>query len=66
MKSIALEDLLAKTGSLFKLTNLAARRARELNDGMKNLVEAGPKEKVTSVAIREIADGKVKLTKPEK
>jgi len=60
-KEIALEDLLARVSSIFKLTNLAAARAVELNSGMKKLVEAGPKEKVTTTAIREIADGKVKI-----
>ncbi len=66
MKKISLEELLNKTGSLFQLTNLAARRARELTEGMKDLVEAGPKEKKTSIAIKEIAYGKVKLKKAEK
>jgi DNA-directed RNA polymerase omega subunit len=36
-------------------------RAMELNVGMKKLVEANPKEKVTTTAIREIAAGKVKM-----
>ncbi|MCK4852111.1 MAG: DNA-directed RNA polymerase subunit omega [Candidatus Omnitrophica bacterium] len=63
MKEIALEDLLKKVESLFELSNLAARRAMELNSGMKKLVVSHPNEKVTTVAIREIADGKVKLKK---
>jgi DNA-directed RNA polymerase omega subunit len=66
MKDIPRENLLAKISSLYKLTNLASMRAMELNSGMKKLVEADPKEKLTSVAIREIADGKVKLKKKEK
>ena len=33
----------------------------ELNSGMKKLVDAGPNEKLTTIAIREIAEGKVKL-----
>jgi len=61
MPDIPLENLLEKTGSLFKLTNLAAKRAMELNTGMKKLVEAEPNEKPTTIAIKEIADGKVKL-----
>jgi len=56
-----LEDLLKKVGSLYKLTNMAAMRAMELNTGMKKLVEADLNEKVTTTAIREIANDKVKL-----
>ena len=63
MNEIALQDLLAKEESIFKLTNMAAARAMELNGGMKKLVPAGPKEKMTTIAIREIAYGKVKLKK---
>jgi DNA-directed RNA polymerase omega subunit len=50
-----------EVGSIYKLCNLAAMRAMELNVGMKKLVEADPKEKVTTVAIKEIAEGKVKM-----
>lgn len=61
MEGISMENLMQKAGSLYKLCNLAALRAIELNSGMKKLVEADPKEKVTTTAIREIAEGKVKL-----
>jgi len=61
MEEIALEELLMKTGSIFKLSNMAAMRAMELNEGMKKLVDADPKEKLTSVAIKEIINDKVKL-----
>ena len=60
-KEIALQDLLEKESSLFKLTNMAASRAMELNAGMKKLVDGDPKEKNTTIAIREIANGKVKI-----
>lgn len=61
MAEVPLEILLQKVTSLFKLSNLAALRAMELNNGMKKLVETDPHEKVTTVAIREIANEKVKL-----
>lgn len=61
MKYIPVEILLEKVGSLFKLTNMASVRAIELNNGMKRLVDADPKTKNTTVAISEIAAGKVKL-----
>lgn len=61
MEGIPMENLMKKVGSLYKLCNLAATRAMELNSGMKKLVETDPKEKVTTTAIREISEGKVKL-----
>ena len=60
-KVVSVDDLMGKVGSIYKLCNLAAMRAMELNGGMKKLVDAEPKEKVTTTAIREIAEEKVKL-----
>jgi DNA-directed RNA polymerase omega subunit len=61
MERVSRDELLEKVGSLYKLCNLAALRAMELNGGMKKLIECDPKEKVTSIAIQEIAQDKVKL-----
>jgi len=61
MEKVAREELIKKTGSIYKLCNLAALRAMELNSGMKKLVDMDPSEKVTSIAIKEIAEGKVRL-----
>jgi DNA-directed RNA polymerase omega subunit len=61
MGNIERDELLKKIGSIYKLCNLAALRAMELNSGMKKLVDADPNEKVTTVAIKEIAQDKVKL-----
>ena len=58
---VSSEILLEKTGSIYKLCNLAALRAMELNSGMKKLIDAEPGEKVTTTAIREIAAGKVDM-----
>ena len=63
MEQISRDQLVENIGSIYKLCNLAAMRAIELNSGMKRLVDAHPSEKVTTVAIREIAENKVKLTK---
>ena len=56
---VPLEKLLEKSGSIYKLVILAARRALELNDGSPRLVEADPKKKPAVVALKEIAEGKV-------
>ncbi len=61
MEKIERDRLIDKVGSIYKLCNLAAMRAIELNSGMKKLVDAAPSEKVTTVAIKEIAEGKVTL-----
>ncbi|MBD3296339.1 MAG: DNA-directed RNA polymerase subunit omega [Candidatus Omnitrophica bacterium] len=61
MKNVSREELLARVGSVYKLCNLAALRAMELNNGMRKLVDAPPKEKFTSIAIKEIAQDKVKI-----
>jgi len=60
------QKLIEQTGSIYKLCNMAAIRAMELNAGMKKLVDFDPKEKNTTVAIREIVEGKVKLKKEGK
>ena len=43
MLHVALEDLLDKTDSIYKLTVLAARRALELNMGAPKLIETTDK-----------------------
>ncbi len=61
MEKTARERMIEETGSLYKLCNLAAMRAMELNAGMKSLVDTHPKEKNTTIAIREIIAGKVTM-----
>ncbi|MDP2652436.1 MAG: DNA-directed RNA polymerase subunit omega [Candidatus Omnitrophota bacterium] len=68
-----LERLLPKTGySIYRLVRLAANRAMELADGQPKLVENVSSEKVTTIALEEIMQGKVVLKdvadkfKPEK
>ena len=61
MEHVSRERLIGQIGSIYKLCNLAALRAMELNSGMKKLVEADPNEKITTLAIKEIAEGKVKM-----
>ena len=61
MEDVSREVLLGRVESIYKLCNIAAMRAMELNSGMKKLVDSDPREKATTTAIREIAAGKVKL-----
>ena len=57
-----LENLLPKSGgSVYKLIRLASKRASELADNKPNLIDAPMTQKLTTVALREIATGKVVL-----
>lgn len=59
MPNTAIDQLIKKTGSTYKLVILTAMRAIELSDGSANLVGARPDEKPINVALREIASGKI-------
>ncbi|MCK9613982.1 MAG: DNA-directed RNA polymerase subunit omega [Candidatus Omnitrophica bacterium] len=62
---IHLEKLIgAGLGSIYKLTILVAKRALQLADGDKALVEK-PTEKVLDTALREIAAGKIRVKAKE-
>lgn len=61
MAYVPLEKLLEKTGgSIFKLVVLIARRALDLAEGKPKLVEADPALKPATVAMLEIAAGKIR------
>lgn len=53
-----LENSLEKTPNRYLLVSLAAKRSRQLNRGVQMLVES-KRKKHTSVALEEIAEGKV-------
>ena len=61
-----IEELLKRCGSVYKLVILAAKRAKEISEGSRPLVESREK-KVTSLALEEILHGRVlyKLEEPE-
>ena len=65
---VPLEKLFDKTGSMYKLVIIAARRALELNDGMPRLIDMEMDTKPPLAALEEIAAGKVsfKVKKQEK
>ena len=66
MYKIPMEELLDKTGSIYKLVLLASKRAIELNSGAGKLIEVNPKLKLTTVALEEIRQGKVRLKEASK
>jgi len=61
MSYVEVQDLLSKTNSIYKLVVLAAKRAGELNAGAPRLIETDS-QKISTVALEEIAEGKVKLS----
>ncbi|MFH0877042.1 MAG: DNA-directed RNA polymerase subunit omega [Candidatus Omnitrophota bacterium] len=64
MSYVPLEKLIDKSdGSMYKLVMMSARRAIELADGAARLIEAPQDLKVTTLALREIAEAKVSLGK---
>jgi DNA-directed RNA polymerase subunit omega len=63
MSRITVEDCLQKVNNRFELVMLASKRARQLFKGAKPLIESDNREVV--VALREIADGKVRREKSQ-
>ena len=59
MSYTPVEKIFKGSGSIFKLTIIAARRAVELNNGAQKLINANL-QKFSSIALEEIAQGKVK------
>ena len=67
MAYIPLEKLIDKSQySMFKLVHLVSRRALELADGVPRLINVPPDTKVTTVAMQEVAEGKVAMAPAEK
>lgn len=65
MAYIPLEKLLRKDTSLFKLILAAASRANELAQGAEPLISTASK-KVSTIALEEIATGKVSYRETKK
>ena len=64
---VALEDMLDKSdNSIYKLVILASKRALEIAEGQPKLVNVDSSLKPSTIALHEIAEGKVryKKTKP--
>lgn len=65
MIQIPREELLNKTGSLYKLCVLAARRALEVNAGAPKFVEIDSKKPI-AIALEEIRQGKISYREIDK
>jgi len=65
-KNMAIDSLINKTGSLYKLVMLTSLRAIELSDGAPNLVGEKAEAKPVNVALKEIMEGKISYRVKEK
>ena len=64
---VPLENLIDKSnGSMYKLCTFVSKRALELAEGALKLVEAPSEIKVTTLAMQEIAAGKVTMKEETK
>jgi len=60
----SIDDLLKNVDSRYTLVLLVSKRARQIVDGSKPLVD--PKSsKPVSIAVQEVAEGKVSYTRPQ-
>ena len=64
MDYVPIEQLLDKAeNSIYKLVMLAAKRTLEIAEGQPRLATVNASLKASSIALREIAEGKVRLKK---
>lgn len=61
MNQPSLDLIRQKADSRYTLVVAAAKRARQLLDGAIPLVEAGPNDKPVSIALRELAEDKLRF-----
>lgn len=66
MQDMPIDELLKKTGSIFKLVLLASQRTLELSDDAARLVDASASDKPSDIALKEILEGKISYKVKEK
>ena len=59
MSDVTMESLMEKVGSRYKIVNMASKRTLELSEGRQKLVDASAFMKLSSVALKEIQEGKI-------
>jgi DNA-directed RNA polymerase subunit omega len=67
VKYVPLEKCLENSGgSIYKLTVMVAKRAQELAEGAKPLIDNEAEQKPIHMALREVAEGQLKIELPKK
>lgn len=59
MNEVTMEKLMKNVGSRYKLVVLASKRTLELAEGKPKFVEMPAAAKLSAVAVKEIAEGKI-------
>ena len=65
MFKVSTEKLLGSSGGKYTLLNMAFKRTHQLNNGMPATIKSTSKKNGT-IALQEIAEGKVRLAEDEK
>jgi len=60
---LSIDELIKKTGNRYYLTTIVAKRSKQLNQGAKPLVETQPTTKPLLIALKEVAEDKIKWSK---
>ena len=66
MLRVGMDQMINCTNSVFKLSNLVAKRAQELSQGSSNLIGESVTEKPVTVALKEVLDKRVSFKLVEK
>ncbi len=64
MARVTVEDCLRRSPNRFLLIRAVAKRARQLREGARYLVDS-PKNEQIGIALREVAAGKIILKEPD-
>jgi DNA-directed RNA polymerase subunit omega len=62
MNSIFLDEALKVVPNQQLLVNIVSKRVRQLTDGFRPLVEVGPRMGFADIALKELAEGRLKVT----
>ena len=62
MNSIFLDEALKVEPNQQLLVNIVSKRVRQLTDGFRPLVEVGPRMGFADIALKELAEGRLKMS----
>jgi DNA-directed RNA polymerase subunit omega len=62
MNSIFLDEALKVVPNQQLLVNIVSKRVRQLTDGFRPLVDAGPRMGFADIALKELAEGRLKVS----
>ncbi|MBP8932959.1 MAG: DNA-directed RNA polymerase subunit omega [Candidatus Atribacteria bacterium] len=60
---LSIDELVKKTENRYYLTTIVAKRSKQLNQGAKPLIEVQQPTKPLFIALKEVAEDKIKWSK---